>query len=105
MKSTVCSGVQAAAGFSCRPCAVSGVKTKPGIKRCAVMRQPAVLRSSCASASVKAFTPALETLGGVAGRRGDALLGAGVDDQPRPAARDHGGCKDLRAVDDPVQID
>ncbi len=38
MKSTVCSGVQAPAGFSARPLAVSPVKTKPGIRRCALSR-------------------------------------------------------------------
>jgi ornithine cyclodeaminase len=62
MKSTVCSGVQAAAGFSLRPCAVSAVNTKPGMNRWALMRWSSVVRSSCCSASVKAFTPAFETL-------------------------------------------
>jgi hypothetical protein len=45
MKSTVCSAVQAAAGFSVRPFAVRPVKTKPGMKRCALIFAPAVLRS------------------------------------------------------------
>ena len=62
MKSTVCSGVQAAAGFSARPLAASGVKTKPGIRRWALSLHPGTLRSSCARASVSTFTPALDTL-------------------------------------------
>ena len=33
INSTVCSGVQAAVGFSVRPVEVSPVKTKPGIRR------------------------------------------------------------------------
>ncbi|MNL76346.1 hypothetical protein D3C87_2023020 [compost metagenome] len=62
MKSTVCSGVQAPSGLAVRPLAVSAVKTKPGISRCAVTLQSCVLRSSCCNASVNAFTPAFATL-------------------------------------------
>ncbi len=62
MKSTVCSGVQAAAGLVVRPFAVSGVNTKPGISRCAVTARPGRLRSSCCTDSANAFTPALATL-------------------------------------------
>jgi NAD(P)-dependent dehydrogenase (short-subunit alcohol dehydrogenase family) len=62
-KSTTCSGVQAPGGLSARPRArVKPVKVKPGISRCAVTRQPSMLRSSCASASATTLTPALLTL-------------------------------------------
>jgi hypothetical protein len=57
------SGVQAPGGFSVVPRArVSPVKTKPGIRRCAVTRHPGVVRSWCASASVAIYTPAFDTL-------------------------------------------
>ena len=62
MKAIVCSAVQAPAGFSVRPFDVNPVKTKPGMKRWALTLPPARLRRSCWSASVKTFTPALETL-------------------------------------------
>ena len=62
MKSTTCSGVQAAAGFSVLDPLVMPVKVKPGMSRCALTRPPSVLRNSCASASVTTFTPAFETL-------------------------------------------
>ena len=58
MKSTVCSAVQAPAGFSVRPRAVRPVKTWPGIIRCALILQHSVFRNSCCKASVRAFTPA-----------------------------------------------
>ena len=44
-------------------------------------------------------------VGGIAGRRGDALLGARVDDEARPPAFDHMRRKHLRTVDDTPQID
>ncbi len=46
-----------------------------------------------------------DVVGGIARRRGDALLGAGVDDQPRPAALDHVGHEGLGAVDHAPQVD
>ena len=44
-------------------------------------------------------------VGGIAGRRGDALLGACVDDEAHPPAFDHMRRKHLRTVDDTPQID
>ena len=48
---------------------VRPVKVKPGIRRCAVMRHPPMLRSSCASASVVTLAAArgepLEEPGGL----------------------------------------
>ena len=61
-KLAVWSGVQALAGFSVPSRRVRSVNTKPGISRCAEICAPSVLRSSCANASVNAFTPAFETL-------------------------------------------
>ena len=43
-------------------------------------------------------------VGGIARRRGDPLLRAGVDDEPRPAPADHAGGEDLGAVDDPPEV-
>ena len=45
-----------------------------------------------------------DIVGGVAGRRRDALLGSGVDDQAGAAALDHLGREDLAAVDDAPQV-
>ena len=43
--------------------AVAGaVSVQPGTSKWAVMRQPGVLRSWCCTASVRTFTPALDTL-------------------------------------------
>ena len=76
------------------------VKVKPGMSRCAVTRQPSILRNSCASASVTTFTPGLrDIVGRVAGRTGDALLRAGVDDRRVRSLRDHVGREGLHAVD------
>ena len=106
MKSTVCSGVQAPAGFSVRPRAVSRVKTKPGISRCALTWQPARVAQLVLQRLGERLHAGLgDVVGGIARRRGDALLGAGVDDQPRPAALDHGGREHLAAMDDAPQID
>src|SRR5579859_3015268 len=44
-------------------------------------------------------------IGGIAGRRRDALLGAGVDDEPTFAALDHARRESLRAVDYAPEID
>ena len=44
-------------------------------------------------------------VGGIAGRRRDALLGAGVDDEPGPPARDHAGGEHLRTVNDAPEVD
>ena len=84
MKSTVCSGVHAPAGFSVRPRAVSSVKTKPGIRRCAL--EPAVRR--VAQLVLERLGEDLhaglgDVVGRVARRGGDALLRAGVDDEAR----------------------
>jgi len=46
-----------------------------------------------------------DIVGGIAGRRGDALLGAGVDDEAPPSALDHARCKDSRSMDHAPQID
>ena len=46
-----------------------------------------------------------DVVGGIAWWRGDALLGSGVDDEPRLAALDHVWGKGLRAVNDAPQID
>src|SRR4051794_41882064 len=46
-----------------------------------------------------------DVVGGIAGRGGDALLRAGVDDEPRPAPRDHVGREDARAVDEAPHVD
>ena len=62
MKSTTCSAVQAPAGLATFEPAVMPVKVKPGMSKCALTRQPSMLRNSCASASVTTFTPAFETL-------------------------------------------
>jgi hypothetical protein len=37
-------------------------------------------------------------VGGIAGRRGDALLRAGIDDQPRLAMLEHFGAEDTAAM-------
>ena len=46
-----------------------------------------------------------DIVGGIAGRGGDALLRAGVDDQAGASAFDHARREHLRAVDDPPEID
>ena len=46
-----------------------------------------------------------DIVGGIARRRGDALLGAGVDDQRGRPLRDHIRCEHLRTVDDAPEID
>jgi hypothetical protein len=52
------------------------------------------------------FHPGLaDVVGGVARRRGDALLGAGVDDGGVGALRDHGRREGLHAVDHAPEID
>ena len=45
-----------------------------------------------------------DVVGGVAGGRGDALFGAGVDDEARLVGGDHGGGEDLGAVDDAPEV-
>ena len=93
-------------GFSVRPRAVSSVKTKPGIKRCALSWQSVLLRRSCCSASVNAFTPALATL--YAGSPGGVVipwLGAGIDDKTWTPTVDHAGNESLRPVDNAPEID
>jgi hypothetical protein len=55
---------------------------------------------------VKTFTPALETIvGRVSRRRGDALLGAGVDDQTGFAVGQHMRPEGAGAVDDAHHVD
>jgi hypothetical protein len=62
MKSTVCSGVQAPAGFS-RPVALGQAgEDEAGDQQMSADLAAFVLRNSCCRASVKTFTPALETL-------------------------------------------
>ncbi len=46
-----------------------------------------------------------DIIGRVAGRRGDALLGAGVDDDRRLAMRKQRLAEDARAVNDAAEID
>src|ERR1700722_20017274 len=44
-------------------------------------------------------------VGGISGRRRDALLRTGIDDEAGASALDHAGDEDLRAIDDTPQID
>ncbi|ENN89628.1 hypothetical protein RHSP_37268 [Rhizobium freirei PRF 81] len=46
-----------------------------------------------------------DIVGGIAGRCGDALLRAGIDDDARFAMRNHAGSESARAVDDAKQVD
>ncbi len=46
-----------------------------------------------------------DIVGGIARRRGDALLGAGIDDQARTIPRDHVRSEGLTAVNDAPEID
>src|SRR4029453_13922553 len=46
-----------------------------------------------------------DIVGGVAGRAGDALFGAGVDDGAGRLLRQHGRAEDLHAVDHAPQVD
>src|SRR5438876_8022257 len=46
-----------------------------------------------------------DVVGGLARRRGDALLGSGIDDEAGPAALDHMRRKYLRAMDHAPKID
>src|SRR5437016_11388951 len=46
-----------------------------------------------------------DIISGIAGRRGDALFGAGVDDEAGPSVLDHARRKHLRAIDDAPEID
>ena len=62
MKSTVCSGVQAPAGFSVRPLRGQAGEDEAGDQQMRGDPAAGVLRNSCCSASVNAFTPAFETL-------------------------------------------
>ena len=106
MKSMVCSGVQAPAGFSLRPRAVRPVNTKPGISRCALSARARRVAQFVLQRLGKGFHARFRNIvGGIAGRRGDALLRAGIDDEARPPARDHAGREDLRAVNHAPEID
>ncbi len=106
MKSTVCSGVHAAAGFSVRPLAVNPVKTKPGIRRCALSRASGkFLKFVLQGLRESLHTGLGDVVGGISGRGRDALLRTGVDDQARASALDHAGDEDLRTMDDTPQID
>ena len=46
-----------------------------------------------------------DVIGRIAGRRGDALFGAGIHDQSRQTAGNHARREDLRHCDDATQID
>ena len=62
MKSTICSAVQAPFGLSLGGAPARPVKVEPGIRRCAVTLQPAMVAQGMREASVTTFTPALLTL-------------------------------------------
>src|SRR3981189_3865658 len=46
-----------------------------------------------------------DIIGGIAGRGGDALLRAGVDDETRASAFDHAWGKNMRTVNHPPEVD
>ena len=97
-------GRPGAGGLFARPCAVNGVKTKPGISRWASLAAFDVAQSCC-SASVKPSRPPSTIVGRIARRRGDALLRAGVDDHRPPPAGDHARREHLAPVNHAPQVD
>ncbi len=106
MKSTTCSAVQAPGGF----CAlllerVMPVNTNPGISKvCAHALAHALAAAHAKAPRCSSSPPPWKHCRPRCRRTGDALLGAGVDDQRRRLAREHPRDKGFHTMRDTPEI-